>query len=304
MNAIDIFQKVETKIIDKLEQKVIPWEKPFNLNTCPVNGKTGRHYSGVNEFLLRLFFDGDPYFVGFRQAQDLGGYIKNGKSGFPIMFPIVNYYDTETGGRVGKKEANERPEAINKSVHFSYSYVFHLSQTEGIDPEKLPSLSGNPKLVFEPINQCENLLDLWGDCPDIRREGTQAFYHLKDDYINIPKSQYFTSEEKVYATIFHEAIHATGNTQRLDREKPGHFGDKRYSLEELIAEFGSAYLCGFAGIEKQTIENKSAYIQHWLEALKNDSPGDWIVKASSRAQEAADYIISGGKKAGQARKAS
>lgn len=293
----EVFKKIENKIIERLEQGEIPWDKPFEINDTPINAKTGNYYSGINEWLLQLLSSGDPYFIGFKQAQYLGGHIKKGESGLPIMFPMIKYWDKETGEEIKAGKAQKmRDEEYNKSVNYSYSYVWHIDQTEGINRENLPSLSDKDELVFEPISQCENLLARWNDCPDIRREGTSAYYHLKDDYINIPRSQYFTSEAEVYATIFHEAIHATGNGNRLNREKPKQFADKKYSFEELIAEFGSAYLCGYAGIEKQTIENKSAYIKNWHQALTELSDGDWIVKACRKAREAADYIIAGGLK--------
>ena len=37
-----------------------------------------------------------------------------------------------------------------------------------------------------------------------------------------------------------------------------------YSLEELIAEMGAAFLCAEAGISPAVIENQAAYIQGWL----------------------------------------
>jgi antirestriction protein ArdC len=37
-----------------------------------------------------------------------------------------------------------------------------------------------------------------------------------------------------------------------------------YSLEELIAEMGAAFLCAEAEISPAVIENQAAYIQGWL----------------------------------------
>jgi len=48
------------------------------------------------------------------------------------------------------------------------------------------------------------------------------------------------------------------------------FGSDEYSKEELVAEMGAAFLCGHAGIAERTLNNSAAYIQNWLEALKND----------------------------------
>lgn len=66
------------------------------------------------------------------------------------------------------------------------------------------------------------------------------------------------------------------------------FGGEDYSFEELVAELTSAYLCARNGIDN-TLENSSAYIQHWLRALKDDKT--MLMKASGRAMAAAEYIL-------------
>jgi len=67
------------------------------------------------------------------------------------------------------------------------------------------------------------------------------------------------------------------------------FGSEPYSIEELIAEMGAAYLCSFTGILDSGIDNSVSYIQGWLEKLKNDKR--FIVQASGQAQRAVDCIL-------------
>lgn len=67
------------------------------------------------------------------------------------------------------------------------------------------------------------------------------------------------------------------------------FGSHTYSKEELLAEMGATFLCGHAGIENKVIENSTAYIQGWLQRLRNDNR--LVVKAAAQAQKAADYIL-------------
>jgi antirestriction protein ArdC len=52
---------------------------------------------------------------------------------------------------------------------------------------------------------------------------------------------------------------------------------------------GAAYLCGICGIENATIDNSAAYIQSWLQKLKNDKK--FVLQAASYAQLATDYIL-------------
>ena len=52
---------------------------------------------------------------------------------------------------------------------------------------------------------------------------------------------------------------------------------------------GSAFLCGHAEIVERTIDNSAAYLEGWLEQLKNDKT--LIVQAAAQAQKAADFIL-------------
>jgi antirestriction protein ArdC len=67
------------------------------------------------------------------------------------------------------------------------------------------------------------------------------------------------------------------------------FGSNPYCKEELIAEMGAAFLCGQAEIAERTIDNSAAYLNGWLEQLRNDKT--LIVHAAAQAQKAADFIL-------------
>ena len=62
-----------------------------------------------------------------------------------------------------------------------------------------------------------------------------------------------------------------------------------YSLEELIAEMGAAFLCAEAGISPAVIENQAAYIQGWLKKIRDDRK--LVIHAAAKAQKAVDYIL-------------
>lgn len=101
----------------------------------------------------------------------------------------------------------------------------------------------------------------------------------------------FDSADEYYSTAFHELIHSTGHPSRLHRRDPSEiarFGCEAYSREELVTEFGAAYLCAKAGINN-ALDNSAAYIQSSAKALRNDKR--LAVTAASAAQKAADYIL-------------
>jgi antirestriction protein ArdC len=85
--------------------------------------------------------------------------------------------------------------------------------------------------------------------------------------------------------------HAVGHPSRLNRPTltdPCRFGDPTYAKEELVAEMGSAYLCGVCGIAHATIDASAAYLQSWMAVLRHDTT--LLVHAAAQAQRAAEYI--------------
>jgi antirestriction protein ArdC len=101
----------------------------------------------------------------------------------------------------------------------------------------------------------------------------------------------FKDMAEYYSTLAHEAIHSTGHPSRLDRlSKTAFFGSEAYSKEELIAELGASALVSHCGIETaSSFRNNVAYIQNWLQALRNDKR--LIVSASGKAEKAVDWIL-------------
>ena len=119
-----------------------------------------------------------------------------------------------------------------------------------------------------------------------------AYYSPANDTIGMPDSNRFETADHYHATLFHELVHSTGHEKRLKRasimERNG-YGSEPYGKEELIAEMGSAFLCGYAGIVDRTIDSSAAYLEGWLKQLKEDKT--LIVHAAAQAQKAADFIL-------------
>jgi len=174
-----------------------------------------------------------------------------------------------------------------KEVPFlKYYTVFNLDQTEGIEIEE----EGQD---VEPIGACEKIVEEMKDKPLIEHNcGIRAAYSPVLDRITIPERKLFKSAEDYYSTLFHELIHSTGHSTRLSRPgitDPTHFGSDNYSREELVAEIGSAFLCGETGIEKQTLQNSASYIAGWLQKLQNDKK--LVITAAAQAQKGVDWML-------------
>jgi len=267
-----VYEIITSQILAALEQGEIPWRKPWR-TLPPANLITKKPYRGINVFLLGFAGYGSQYWLTFNQAKQLGGNVRRGEHGTKIVFWKFDTYETEVDG-----EMEER-----KFAFLRYYTVFNLEQTEG-----LKALLELPPAF--PIESAESIVHGMPNPPAFEQDFRAAYIPWRD-VVTMPSRTAFDSQEEYYSTLFHELTHATGHAKRLGREgfdTPQQFGGESYSKEELIAEMGSAMLCGVAGIEQCTIANSAAYLKSWIGRLKADSK--LVISAASAAQKAADYI--------------
>jgi antirestriction protein ArdC len=279
MNKFDIYEVVTQKIIDLLKAGVIPWQIPWKTaNGLPRNLVTQRPYHGINFWLLLCQRDAVPFYLTFEQAKSLGGTIRKGEKSTMVVF-----------WKLLKSEDQAEKEKLIPLLR--YYNVFNISQTEGIDPKKIPSTDAFDH-DFNPVTAAESLINNWTDCPKIELGKDSAYYDPLHDKVCIPDPQTFFEDQLYYSTLFHELVHSTGHNKRLGRHeriKDHKFGSKDYSQEELVAEMGAAYLCGISDIQRKTIENNAAYIKSWIRTFKDDPKV--LIMAAAQAQKAVDYIL-------------
>src|ERR1039458_5994764 len=181
-----------------------------------------------------------------------------------------------------KSDDKDKPGKQKSFPFLRYFKVFNAEQIDGI---KFPEA-----VEFVPQDDADAVLDHFNDDCSIFHDSTHAYYHPQLDEIHLPKRTEFESPDAYYTTVFHEAVHATGHKERLNREAVHAtiaFGSKSYGKEELIAELGSAFVSSELGIDR--IEPSAAYIASWLETIKGDKK--LIVGAAGKAAKAADYIL-------------
>ena len=272
---IDNYQLITDRIIELLEQGVVPWRRPWAAG-IPANLKSGRDYRGINTFLLSCTGHESPHWVTFKQAQSMGGSVRKGERGFPVIFwKLREKVDKATG------ETSVFP------LLRRYTVFNAAAQCDGLDvPPVLPKT-----LAWSPLDQAEAIVDGFASRPTIQYGGGRACYYPTLDKIGMPPREAFEDRAEYYSTLFHELGHSSGHASRLGR--PGvtdlaSFGSHSYSQEELVAEMTSAFLCGACGIEQQTLDNSAAYIGSWLSKLRNDKR--LVIQAGAQAQRAADLI--------------
>ena len=294
----DIYEMITNRVIKKLEEGVVPWKKPWKVQrtsggfyeSAQKNIITKKSYRGFNVMLLEMMGFESPYWMTFNQAKKLGGKVMKGEKGTPIVYwsPILIDDKDNLDPKTGKPKKK-------KVLLLKYYTVFNLEQVEGVDAPKVEAPKVEEKVEelpeFETIELAEKIVAEFKTMPSYRHAGSRAFYSPSEDRIQVPNKEDFDSNEEYYSTLFHEMIHATGHQSRLNREgvtNPTYFGSHEYSKEELVAEFGNCFLCAECGIEN-TFDNSAAYIQNWLQALKDDKK--LLISASGLAKKAAQYIL-------------
>lgn len=276
----DVYQMVTDRIITELEAGTIPWRKPWcSVNKGAFNRISGRHYSLTNQLLLR--HQGE--YASFDQWKKLGGRIKKGEKAEMVVFwKWLEEKETQDGNETEDGEKKLHP-------MLRYYHVFHISQVENVEP-----LEREQKLFdTEPIQKAEEIFRDYVSRENIQVDSSpsnDAFYSPVSDGIHLPDIRQYEKAEEYYSTAFHEAIHSTASRlNRVGLQKVV-YGSEAYGKEELIAEIGSACILNQLGVETVgSFKNSVAYVQGWLNQLKNDRK--LVVLAASQAEKAVKFIL-------------
>lgn len=273
----DTYALVTSRIIEQLEQGVVPWRKPWSGGLLPQNLASGHEYRGINVFVLGCCAPyASPYWLTFKQARELGGSVKKDEKGWPIVF-------------WSWKEREQSDGTVERYGFLRRYTVFNAeAQCEGIDtPEVCPE---DP--LWDSIEAAEEIVRGYEGGPRIEHNGYGAAYNPPADTVRMPERRSFGAPADYFSTLFHELGHSTGHASRLARPgitKPTNFASHAYSKEELVAEMTAAFLCGEAGIVQDTLDNSAAYIATWLDRLRNDKR--LVIQAAAKAQKGADLIL-------------
>ena len=286
----DLYQEITNKIIEELENGIIPWRKPWTgVTSGAISHTTGRPYSIINQYLLRK----PGEYITFNQAKKEGGRIKKGaKAQFIVFWKVSGKQVLNDDGTPATDE--EGNPVIKGYPILKYYNVFHIDDCEGIESKysngelpKSAEADAEAERIFNDYIGREKIT-----FRNIR--GDKACYSPMLDSIELPLMDQFAETSEYYSTLFHEATHSTGHKSRLNRfgssTAAAAFGSEEYSKEELTAEIGSACILHEIGMETpQTFKNSAAYIQSWLRALKNDKK--MIIGAAARADKAVKMIL-------------
>lgn len=268
---MDVIKEVTERIISQLEAGIVPWHQPWYGREGCISGVTGKPYSLINQCLL-----GRPgEWFTFKQIQDLGGKVKKGEKSSLLVFWKLYEKETDELDEKGNKKT------VNIPV-LKYFNVFNLDQTEGLTSKFNPTF----EVDTSDDDEIEELIDDYIDREAIIfdcAKGNAPFYSRESDVITCPDIKQFKTSESFFSEVFHLLVNSTGHEKRLNREYDS-------TKEKLIGEIGAASLCNILGLEtKETFDNSAAYINEWIDALKEDK--FLIVGAAGKAEKAVNRIM-------------
>ena len=305
----NIYKEVSDRIVAAMEKGVVPWHQPWSntsrsryvrgmQDVSPFhNAKTGSPYRGLNIWLLSLASIGrwsDTRFCTYKQATDMGGTVRKGEKGTMVILWKPMHTTV--------KDNNNQDVSRSWMMLRSFT-VFNVEQCDNLKiptrrtktVEAIDEDDGTEDVTITGFDTAQGILDAYVERENIKinHGSNHACFYPGLDIIELPSPKQFKESAEYFSTAFHEITHSTLMPDRCDRkgefEAGVHkFGSYNYGQEELVAEFGSAFLCSVAGIDS-TVENSAAYLSGWLKAIKEDEK--LLISAAGRAQKATDYIL-------------
>src|SRR4030042_600385 len=205
---MNIYEIITDKIIECLNQGIVPWEKDW-LSVPFSNYCTKKAYQGINQILLvaqNILNKKNyscPYWLTWKQVNKLGGLVRKGEKASIIIYYDSKIIEVEMENEKGEKEITEK-----KISFVRYYSVFNQEQTTGI-----PEIQFNNN---EYKKNCEDIINNLKEKPEVRY-GANPAYNPREDYIIMPAIKYFKSSESYYSALYHEIVHWVGHDTRLNR---------------------------------------------------------------------------------------
>jgi antirestriction protein ArdC len=284
----NIHMDITKRILIELENGTRPWEQPWSLTpglNIPANAVTDRPYSGINKILLWHIRRAYPLprFLTYKQAEAASGNVRKGEHGHHVVFfKIVDKGE-------GSGDSDEQ-----HSYRMLKSYtVFNIAQCEGLPakfttPPPAPNRDQRDRELEEFVTLTGAIVKESDYSPDASSNGL-ARYAPSHDWILMPPFSSFNGSTDFYAVLFHELIHWTGHSSRLDRQLNKRFDDpdEARAAEELVAELGAAFLCAEFSIDGK-VPQAASYIDGYLKLLNTDPRA--FITCCAQFQTAVDFL--------------
>ena len=193
-HEMDIYEIVTEKIINLLEQEIVPWRRPWTATGLPRNLVSKKPYRGVNSFLLSATKYVSPFWLSLKQANQLGGPVRKGEHGTIIVFWKVD--DVRADDDRDQDETSETSAKDRRRFLLRYYRVWNVEQCQLPQAvlDKLPKIETHE---HDPIEAAEKIIAGMPNPPEIQYAGSKAFYSPITDRITLPPRELFTSAGRI-----------------------------------------------------------------------------------------------------------
>lgn len=259
----DVHSFVASRMIEQLQLGIIPWMERYSEHPQYINGYPMDY---INVLLLGTFGHPRKVFVTSKQLKRNNIAIKRGEKGFTI---------------IGMRHGTCRPALYCTTV-------YHPVNFNGVYDDLLPA----EKIERNPLKACEKIVSGMPKLPRIIPDLAPAYYSLSSDSIKMPEKGRFEREDQYYSSLFYVLAQSTGHPSRMKRPCSSYRSPddpKSHTLEDLIIEMTTGYLCNHAGISPSFLIKYHSDCDGWLREIKRNK--EMVVTGSMYAQEAINYIL-------------
>jgi antirestriction protein ArdC len=197
---MNVYEIVNERIINLLEQGTVPWRRPWSGPGMPRNIISKKAYRGINHFLLSASKYVSPFWLTMRQANELGGQVRKGEES-----TIVVFWKTDLKKEPEGADA-ESPQKSCRRFVLRYYRVFSLEQCE-LPQSVLDKLPKVETYQHDPIEAADRIVEAMPNRPEVEHAGSKAFYSAGADRVTMPSRCLFSSAEEYYSTLLHELTH-------------------------------------------------------------------------------------------------
>lgn len=264
-----IFRRSTHFLLRETRQYDGDWVKPWKGSTRAYNPVTKRHYDFKTSMFLskKASTFSNNHWASAKEWQKIYGMVKKDQE--PVLWTIK-----------GKMEKQVAVALFNlDQVVFTNNEFGDLNKKSNDEEQKIRAIESF--VMRLKIN--------------ISFGGDKAYYNHINDSIKMPYQDDFrslkdeTSIEAYFSTLFHELVHWTGHTNRLNRRIANVFGDAAYRSEEIVAEIGAAYLSVWFEIDYFPKESNVAYLSMWSNKIQKGETN--FLNAAKDAERAVNYLL-------------
>ncbi len=277
------YERITAAIVAALKTSrntgTLPWHQ--SAIHVPRNAASKQRYHGINVLALWATASVRGYessfWATYKQWRSLGAQVRRGEKAASIVF----YKQMDCADTAPNTNEDTEKRWIARA-----SWVFNAYQVDGCTSIPTVDTTLDPVTTLHEVDAF-----IQGVGATVIEGGDSAFYRPSTDTIHMPDRYRLRNRdatEAYYAVLLHELIHWTGHESRLKRDLSVSFGAMTYAMEELVAEFGAAFLCADLGISSQPREDHACYVSSWIQVLEDRSRA--IVLATSAATKACRYL--------------